>query len=135
MPSVNKVILVGVLGRDPEVKYTSGGGAITNISLATTDKWKDKTTGEQKEATEWHRVVLFNRLAEVASQYLKKGRPVYIEGKLRTRKWTDKDGNEKYTTEVLADQMQLLGSREVSSDAHMQSGTSNAADNDDDISF
>lgn len=133
MASVNKVILVGVLGRDPEVKYTSGGGAITNISLATTDKWKDKTTGEQKEATEWHRVALFNRLAEVASQYLKKGRPVYIEGKLRTRKWTDKDGNEKYTTEVLADQMQLLGSREVSSDAHMQSGTSNAADNDDDI--
>lgn len=133
MPSVNKVILVGVLGRDPEVKYTSGGGAITNISLATTDKWKDKTTGEQKEATEWHRVVLFNRLAEVASQYLKKGRPVYIEGKLRTRKWTDKDGNEKYTTEVLADQMQLLGSREVSSDARMHPGTSNAADNDDDI--
>lgn len=133
MASVNKVILVGQLGRDPEVKYTSGGGAITNISIATTDKWKDKTTGEQKEATEWHRVVLFNRLAEVASQYLKKGRPVYIEGKLRTRKWTDKDGNEKYTTEVLADQMQLLGSREVSSDAHMQPQASDAVDNDGDI--
>ena len=112
MASVNKVILVGNLGRDPEVRYNPDGGAITNVSIATTDRWKDKATGEQKEATEWHRVVFFNRLAEIAGEYLKKGRSVYVEGRLRTRKWTDKDGNEKYTTEIVADQMQMLGSRE-----------------------
>lgn len=112
MASVNKVILVGNLGRDPEVRYNPDGGAITNVSIATTDRWKDKASGEMKEATEWHRVVFFNRLAEIAGEYLKKGRPVYVEGRLRTRKWTDKDGNEKYTTEIVADQMQMLGSRE-----------------------
>ncbi len=112
MASVNKVILVGNLGRDPETRYNPDGGAITNVSIATTDKWKDKASGEMKEATEWHRVVFFNRLAEIAGEYLKKGRSVYVEGRLRTRKWTDKDGNEKYTTEIVADQMQMLGSRE-----------------------
>lgn len=112
MASVNKVILVGNLGRDPETRYSPEGSAITNVSIATTDRWKDKGTGEMKEVTEWHRVVFFNRLAEIAGEYLKKGRSVYVEGRLRTRKWTDKDGNEKYTTEVVADQMQMLGSRE-----------------------
>jgi len=112
MASVNKVILVGNLGRDPETRYSPEGSAITHVSIATTDRWKDKNSGEMKEVTEWHRVVFFNRLAEIAGEYLKKGRPVYVEGRLRTRKWTDKDGNEKYTTEVVADQMQMLGSRE-----------------------
>ena len=110
MASINKVILVGNLGRDPEVRYTPDNNAITNISVATTDRYKDKHTGEQKEITEWHRVVFFNRLAEIAGEYLKKGSQVYIEGRLRTRKWTDKDGAEKYTTEIIADQMQMLGS-------------------------
>ena len=112
MASVNKVILVGNLGRDPETRYSPDGSAITNVSIATTDKWKDKTSGEMKEATEWHRVVFFNRLAEIAGEYLKKGKQVYVEGHLRTRKWTDKDGNEKYTTEVVASEMKMLGSRE-----------------------
>ena len=112
MASVNKVILIGNLGRDPETRYTADGAAITNITLATTDSWKDKATGEKKEQTEWHRVVFFNRLAEIAGEYLKKGRPVYVEGKLKTRKWQDKDGNDRYTTEVVADVMQMLGSRE-----------------------
>jgi single-strand DNA-binding protein len=112
MASVNKVILIGNLGRDPETRYSADGAAITNITLATTDSWKDKATGEKKEATEWHRVVFFGRLAEIAGEYLRKGRPVYIEGRLRTRKWTDKEGQERYTTEVTADVMQMLGSRE-----------------------
>ncbi len=112
MASVNKVILVGNLGRDPETRYSPDGAAITNVTIATSDRWKDKTSGEMKEATEWHRVVFFGRLAEIAGEYLKKGRSVYVEGKLRTRKWTDKDGNDKYTTEVVADNMQMLGSRE-----------------------
>jgi single-strand DNA-binding protein len=112
MASVNKVILIGNLGRDPETRYSAEGSAITNVSVATTDRWKDKTSGEMKEQTEWHRVVFFNRLAEVAGEYLKKGRPVYVEGRLRTRKWTDKDGVEKYTTEIVADVMQLLGARD-----------------------
>lgn len=112
MASVNKVILIGNLGRDPEVRYTPGGSAVCNISLATTRNWKDKNSGEKMEETEWHRVVFFDRLAEIAGEYLKKGRPVYVEGRLKTRKWTDKDGVEKYTTEVMADQMQLLGGRE-----------------------
>ena len=111
MASINKVILVGNLGRDPEVRYTPDNNAITNISVATTDRYKDKHTGEQKEITEWHRVVFFNRLAEIAGQYLKKGSQVYIEGRLRTRKWTDQSGVDKYTTEIIADQMQMLGSR------------------------
>ena len=112
MASVNKVILIGNLGRDPEVRYTPNGSAVCNISLATTRNWKDKNSGEKMEETEWHRVVFFDRLAEIAGEYLKKGRPVYVEGRLKTRKWTDKDGVEKYTTEIVADQMQLLGSRE-----------------------
>ena len=110
MASVNKVILVGNLGRDPEVRYMPDGGAITNVSIATTDIWKDKS-GEKQEKTEWHRVVFFSKLAEIAGEYLKKGSQVYIEGRLQTRKWQDKDGQEKYMTEVVADRMQMLGSR------------------------
>ena len=111
MASVNKVILIGNLGRDPETRYTTGGDAVTNLNIATTETWKDKS-GEKQEKTEWHRVVLFGRQAEVAGEYLKKGRPVYIEGRLQTRKYTDKDGVEKYATEIVADRMQLLGGRE-----------------------
>lgn len=111
MASVNKVILVGNLGRDPETRFNAEGGSITNVSIATTDTWKDKASGEKQERTEWHRIVFFNRLAEIAGEYLKKGSQVYIEGSLRTRKWTDKEGQEKYTTEIVADKMQMLGSR------------------------
>ncbi|MBK9020618.1 MAG: single-stranded DNA-binding protein [Sulfuritalea sp.] len=117
MASVNKVIIVGNLGRDPEVRYTPNGDSITNVTIATTDTWKDKATGEKKEATEWHRVVFFGKLAEIAGQYLKKGRQVYVEGALRTRKWTDKEGQERYTTEIVANEMKMLGSREGMSDA------------------
>jgi single-strand DNA-binding protein len=112
MASVNKVILIGNLGRDPEVRYTTNGAAICNVSIATTRNWKSKDSGERQEETEWHRVVFFDRLAEIAGEYLKKGRAVYVEGRLKTRKWTDKDGIEKYTTEIFAEQMQLLGGRE-----------------------
>jgi single-strand DNA-binding protein len=112
MASVNKVILVGNLGRDPEVRYMPSGDAVANIAIATTDKWKDKQTGEQKEQTEWHRVSFFGKLAEIAGQYLFKGSQVYIEGKLQTRKYTDKDGVEKFATEIRADTMQMLGSRQ-----------------------
>ncbi|MGC9162711.1 MAG: single-stranded DNA-binding protein [Thiomonas sp.] len=112
MASVNKVILIGNLGRDPETRYAPSGAAICNITLATTRNWKDKTSGEKREETEWHRVVFYDRLAEIAGEYLKKGRPVYVEGRLKTRKWTDKDGVEKYTTEIIAEEMQLLGSRD-----------------------
>jgi len=111
MASVNKVILVGNLGRDPETRYMPDGGAITNISVATTDKWKDKA-GEMQEKTEWHRVAFFGKLAEIAGEYLKKGSQVYIEGRLQTRKWQDKEGQDKYTTEVVANVMQMLGSRQ-----------------------
>jgi single-strand DNA-binding protein len=117
MASVNKVILVGNLGRDPETRYNPEGGAICNISVATTDTWKDKTSGEKQERTEWHRVVFFNRLAEIAGEYLKKGSQVYVEGSLRTRKWQDKEGQERYTTEIVADRMQMLGSRQGMGDA------------------
>jgi single-strand DNA-binding protein len=117
MASVNKVILVGNLGRDPETRYNPEGGAITNISIATTDTWKDKTSGEKQERTEWHRVVFFSRLAEIAGEYLKKGSQVYIEGSLRTRKWQDKEGKERTTTEIVADRMQMLGSRQGAGDA------------------
>jgi single-strand DNA-binding protein len=110
MASVNKVIIVGNLGRDPEVRYLPEGGAITNISVATTDTWKDKS-GEKQERTEWHRVAFFGKLAEIAGEYLKKGSQVYVEGALRTRKWQDKEGKERYTTEIIADRMQMLGSR------------------------
>jgi single-strand DNA-binding protein len=108
---VNKVIIVGNLGRDPEVRYMPSGDAVTNIAVATTDRYKDKQSGEQKEITEWHRIVFFNRLAEVAGEYLKKGSAVYVEGRLATRKWTDKDGVERYTTEIKGDSMQMLGGR------------------------
>lgn len=112
MASVNKVILVGNLGRDPEVRYLPSGDAVANIAIATTDKWKDKQSGEQKEQTEWHRVSFFGKLAEIAGQYLVKGSQVYVEGKLQTRKYTDKDGVEKFATEIRADTMQMLGSRQ-----------------------
>src|SRR5262245_47661348 len=111
MASVNKVILIGNLGRDPETRYMPDGGAITNISVATTDKWKDKS-GEMQEKTEWHRVAFFGKLAEIAGEYLKKGSQVYIEGRLQTRKWQDKEGQDKYTTEIVANVMQMLGSRQ-----------------------
>lgn len=109
MASVNKVILVGNLGADPETRYAPSGDAICNIRIATTDSWRDKTSGEKREATEWHRVVFFGKLAEIAGQYLKKGRSVYVEGRLQTRKWQDKEGRDQYTTEIRADQMQMLG--------------------------
>ncbi len=112
MASVNKVILVGNLGRDPETRYATSGSAICNITVATSRQWKDKATGEKKEETEWHRVVFYDRLAEIAGEYLKKGRPVYVEGRLKTRKWQDKEGHDRYTTEIVAEEMQLLGSRE-----------------------
>ncbi len=112
MASVNKVILIGNLGKDPEVRYMPSGSAICNLRIATTRTWKDKTSGERQEETEWHSVALFDRQAEIAGEYLKKGRPVYIEGRLKTRKWTDKEGQERYTTEVIASEMVLLGSRE-----------------------
>jgi single-strand DNA-binding protein len=112
MASVNKVILIGNLGRDPETRFFPDGGAICNVTIATSRQWKNKDSGERQEETEWHRVVFNGRLAEIAGEYLKKGRPVYVEGRLKTRKWTDKDGVDRYTTEVVADQMQLLGSRE-----------------------
>ena len=113
MASVNKVILVGNLGKDPESRYMPNGDAVVNITLATTDSWKDKQTGEKKEATEWHRIVFFRKLAEIAGQYLKKGSQVYIEGSLKTRKWQDKEsGQDRYTTEIVADSMQMLGSRQ-----------------------
>jgi len=111
MASVNKVILVGNLGADPETRYMPSGDAVTNIRLATTDRFKDKASGEFKEATEWHRVAFFGKIAEIAGQYLRKGSSVYIEGKIRTRKWQDKDGQERYSTEIVADQMQMLGGR------------------------
>lgn len=108
---INKVILVGNLGNDPEVRYANNGSAIANISVATTDSWKDKNTGEQQERTEWHRVVMFNRLGEIAGEYLKKGSQVYIEGRLQTRKWQDQSGQDRYTTEIVASDMQMLGGR------------------------
>ncbi len=108
MASVNKVILLGNLGRDPETRYTTGGDAVTNLRIATTEQWKDKS-GEKQEKTEWHSVVLFGRTAEIAAEYLKKGRSVYIEGRLQTRKYTDKEGVEKYSTEIVGDRMQLIG--------------------------
>lgn len=112
MASVNKVILVGNLGRDPEVRTFSNGDRVANVTIATTDRWKDKQTNEMREATEWHRIQFNGRLAEIVEQYLRKGSQIYVEGSLRTRKYTDKDGIEKYTTEIRADQMQMLGSRQ-----------------------
>lgn len=108
---INKVILVGNLGKDPEIRYSAAGAAIANITIATSDNWKDKQTGEKQERTEWHRVVFFNRLAEVVGEYLKKGSQVYVEGRLQTRKWQDKEGQDRYTTEIVASEMQMLGGR------------------------
>ena len=108
---VNKVILVGNLGKDPEVKYTASGAAVANITIATSESWNDKQTGEKQEKTEWHRVVFFRRLAEIVGEYLRKGSQVYIEGKLQTRKWQDQSGQDRYTTEIVANEMQMLGSR------------------------
>ena len=108
---INKVILVGNLGGDPETRYTANGAAITNITVATSESWRDKQTGENQERTEWHRVVFFNRLAEIAGEYLRKGRQVYIEGSLRTRKWQDQSGQDRWTTEIVANEMQMLGNR------------------------
>jgi single-strand DNA-binding protein len=111
---INKVILVGNLGADPETRYSASGSAITNVSLATTDSWRDKASGEQQERTEWHRVVFFNRLAEIAGEYLRKGRQIYVEGRLQTRKWQDQNGQDRYTTEIVASEMQMLGGRDES---------------------
>jgi single-strand DNA-binding protein len=111
MASVNKVILVGNLGKDPETRYMPNGEAVTNITLATTETWKDRNSGERQEKTEWHRVTFYRRLAEIAGEYLKKGSQVYVEGRLETRKWTDKEGKDRYTTEIIASEMKMLGSR------------------------
>ena len=120
MASVNKVILVGNLGADPESRFMTNGDAVVNINIATTDSWKDKQTGEKREATEWHRVVFYRKLAEIAGQYLKKGSQVYVEGALKTRKWQDKEGVDRYTTEIVANEMKMLGSR------HMWASSSSA---------
>lgn len=108
---VNKVILVGNLGKDPDVRYSQGGSAVANVTIATNESWKDKNTGEMQEKTEWHSVVFFSRLAEIVGEYLRKGSQVYVEGRLQTRKWTDKSGGDRYTTEIVANEMQMLGSR------------------------
>ena len=122
MASVNKVILVGNLGADPETRYTASGDAVCNIRLATTDSWKDKSTGEKREVTEWHRIVFYKKLAEIAGQYLRKGSAVYIEGRIKTRKWQDKDGQDRYTTEIEANEMQMLGGRGDSGQGNQDSG-------------
>jgi single-strand DNA-binding protein len=108
---INKVILVGNLGQDPETRYMPSGKAVTNLRLATSDSWKDKQTGEQREQTEWHSIVMYDRLAEIAAEYLRKGSQIYVEGRLKTRKWQDKEGRDRYTTEIVANEMQMLGSR------------------------
>ena len=119
---INKVILVGNLGADPETRYMPSGSAVTNLSVATSETWKDKQSGEQKERTEWHKVVFFDRLAEVAAEYLRKGSQVYVEGKIQTRKWQDKDGNDRWTTEIVGREMQMLGGRGGGGTAPMSSG-------------
>ena len=140
---INKAIVVGNLGRDPEVRYSANGNAIANVTIATTDSWKDRQSGERQEKTEWHRVVFFGRLAEIAGEYLKKGSQVYIEGRLQTRKWEDRDGNERYTTEIVAADMQMLGGRgggdtqggSAPDFGETSSGSSSSGDFDDDIPF
>jgi single-strand DNA-binding protein len=141
---INKVIIVGNLGNDPDTRYMPSGSAVTNLSVATNESWKDKQTGEQKDRTEWHKVAMFGRLAEIAAEYLRKGSQVYIEGKLRTRKWQDQNGNDRWTTEVVADEMQMLGGRTGSSAPAMDDSMQPAApppskdgseDFDDDIPF
>jgi len=126
MASVNKVILIGNLGKDPEVRYAPSGAAICNVTIATSRQWKDKTSGERQEETEWHRVVFYDRLAEIAGEYLKKGKSVYIEGRLKTRKWTDKEGVDKYTTEIIAQEMTMLGGREGAGGAGDDTGAAPA---------
>lgn len=134
---VNKVILVGNLGKDPETRYTPSGGAVTNVTLATSDTWKDKQTGESKEQTEWHRIVFFNRLGEIAGQYLKKGSKIYIEGRLQTRKWQDQDGQDQWTTEIVASQMQMLDNKDDNQSQSNEGGQENeqAQGFDEDIPF
>ena len=136
---INKVILIGNLGQDPETRYMPSGGAVTNFTLATNESWKDKQTGEQKDRTEWHKVAMFGRLAEIAAEYLRKGSQVYVEGRLQTRKWQDRDGNDRYTTEIIGDTMQMLGSRGDSAptrSAPAQNTPSGTTDDfDDDIPF
>lgn len=117
MAAINKVILIGNVGKDPELKYSAAGTAVCNISVATTRSWKDKNSGEKQEETEWHRVVFYDRLAEVVGEYVKKGKPIYVEGRLKTRKWQAKEGHDVYTTEIIAHEMQLLGSRDDSQPA------------------
>ena len=136
---INKAIIVGNLGGDPEDRAMPSGGVVSNFSVATSESWKDKQSGEQKERTEWHRVAAFGKLAEICNQYLRKGSQVYIEGKIRTRKWKDNDGNDRYTTEIIADQMQMLGGRQdnQTSDNNPAPAPANppADDFDDDIPF
>lgn len=134
---INKVILIGNLGKDPDVKYMPNGSAVTNITVATSETWKDKNTSEQKEKTEWHRVIFFRRLAEIVGEYLKKGSKVYIEGKLQTRKWQDKSGNDRYITEIVAGEMQMLDNRNASNTQN-KNPSDNLSSNDsfdDDIPF
>jgi single-strand DNA-binding protein len=125
---VNKVILVGNLGKDPEVRYTPSGSAVANVTIATSDQWKDKQTGEQQERTEWHRVVFFNRLAEVVAEYVKKGQQIYVEGRIQTRKWQDQSGQDRYTTEIVANEMQMLGGRGGGGGGAQQGGFSQDMD-------
>lgn len=141
---VNKVILVGNLGQDPEIKYMPSGQAVCNISIATTESWNDKTSGEKVEKTEWHRVVFFRRLAEIAGEYLRKGSQVYVEGRLQTRKWQDQSGNDRYTTEIVANEMQMLGGKgggvasmpdSSEPESQREPATAGADDFDDDIPF
>jgi single-strand DNA-binding protein len=141
---INKVILVGNLGADPDTRYMPSGSAVTNISIATSESWKDKTSGDQQERTEWHKVVFFGRLAEIAAEYLRKGSQVYVEGQLRTRKWQDKQGNDRWSTEVVANEMQMLGGRSGASSSPpamadqrpaAQASAGGGADFDDDIPF
>lgn len=139
---INKVILVGNLGADPETRYMPSGGAVTNIRIATSESWKDKTTGDQQERTEWHNIAFFGRIAEIAAEYLRKGSQVYIEGKLRTRKWQDKEGHDRWTTEVIANEMQMLGGRagggapaQSNSPAMSEGPSPGGGEFDDDIPF
>lgn len=124
---INKVILIGNLGADPDVRYTASGAAVSNINIATTESWRDKESGEQQEKTEWHRVVFFGRLAEIVAEYLRKGSQVYVEGRLQTRKWQDKEGNDRYTTEIVANEMQMLGGRPGGGSDYSQQGSSSVS--------